>query len=554
MRKTMVLIGVFLIFFLSSHAEEIAKSSVKKVVLFSNEAQVTRQALVKVKRGVNKVFLESTAFNVDENSLMAKVKGRGEILGVQFTTVPLKEPSQENIKDIEERIKNLEREKKSLYSNIEVLDKKKQFLNSLIDFSNSQLSKEIVTNFPKTEDLRNMLQFLGYSYEEINTKKQSLEEKIEDLDRDIEVLRQQLASIAGNKTKIKRVIEVLFASQREQQISIEVSYIVRGAWWRPLYKINVLHKKDINLVMFARIYQKTGENWDNVELTVSNVTPLKGQKLPEPQSRYLYLRPQFRHFNKIVTEGGRGSWLKSLPVGSADKYPMAEEIKGKVASDKASFASSIRRRLSFSFEYTLPHKVTIKSKDRESIYPIFSKKIKGEIYHYVVALDIPYAFLVCKASSDSELLSGVLQIYHEGRYVGKTVLQEKKPGEDFLVNLGIDREVKIKREKIEDKKEETFFGKIERQNIIRKLTYKITVENLKDKNVKLHIFDAVPISKTDKITVRDIKITPKPQQQDYKDKKGVMFWDLRLSPKEKKEITISYTVIYPKSASVYGLD
>ncbi len=554
MRKTMVLIGVFLILFLSSYAEDIAKSSVKKVVLFSDQAQVTRQALVKVKRGVNKIFLESTAFNVDENSLMAEVEGEGEILGVQFTTVPLKEPSQENIKNIEERIKSLEREKRSLYSNIEVLDKKKQFLNSLIDFSNSQLPKEIVTNFPKTEDLRNILQFLGSSYEEINTKKQSLEEKIEDLDRDIEVLRQQLASLAGSKTKIKRVIEVLFASKREQQINIEVSYIVRRAWWRPLYKINVLPGKDINLVMFARIYQKTGENWDNVELTVSNVAPFEGHNLPKPQSRYLYLRPQFRKFNEGATQGGGRAWLKSLAVGSVDKSTVAEEIKSKIAPEKASFVSSVRRRLSFSFEYTLPHKVTIKSKDKESTYPIFSKKIKGEIYHYAVSSGTPYAFLVCKASSDSELLSGVLQIYHEGRYVGKAVLQEKKPGEDFLVNLGIDREVKIKREKIEDKKEEMFFGKIERRNIVRKLTYRIIIENLKEKNVKIDFFDAVPVSKTDMITVKDVKMVPSPQEENYKDKKGVMLWELTLQPHQKKEVTVSYTVVYPKDKPLYGLD
>jgi len=399
-----------------------------------------------------------------------------------------------------------------------------------------------------------MLQFLGYSYGEINTKKESLEEKIEDLYKDIEVLRQKLASLTESKTKIKRVIEVLFASQREQQINIEVSYVVRRAWWKPLYKINVLPKKDINLVMFARIYQKTGESWDNVELTVSNVVPFKGQKLPKPQSRYLYLRLQFGRFDKIAAEGGKGFWTKSLQFDSAANAPMAGKIERKIASEKASFASSVRRRLSFSFEYTLPHKVTIKSKDRGSIYPIFSKKIKGEVYHYAVPSDIPYAFLVCKASSDSELLAGVLQIYHEGRYVGKAVLEEKKSAEDFLVNLGIDREVKVKREKIKDKKEEMFFGKIERQNIVRKLTYKITIENVKEEKVNVHILDAIPVSKTDKIKIKDVRITPQPKVKDYRDKKGVVLWELELNPKEKKEIAVSYTVVYPKNAPIYGLD
>ena len=130
------------------------------------------------------------------------------------------------------------------------------------------------------------------------------------------------------------------------------------------------------------------------------------------------------------------------------------------------------------------------------------------------------------------------------------MIGEKKPGEEFEINLGADRDVIIKREKVKDKSQETFFGKIERLTIIRELAFKITVEDLKDKNVKLKLLDSVPVSKTDKIEVKDLKIAPDPAKTNYQDKEGVMFWEMDLKSKEKKEISIEFTVTYPKDTPI----
>jgi uncharacterized protein (TIGR02231 family) len=147
-----------------------------------------------------------------------------------------------------------------------------------------------------------------------------------------------------------------------------------------------------------------------------------------------------------------------------------------------------------------------------------------------------------------------MNIYFGGRFVGKTFLKEKKPGEDFEVNLGADREVKVKREKVNDKiTETTFFGKIERLTVIRDLTYKISAENLKDKSVIIKILDNIPVSKTDKMEVKDVVMTPEPSKKNFQDKEGVMLWEIPLPVKGKQEITIKFTITYPKDMPLAGL-
>jgi uncharacterized protein (TIGR02231 family) len=151
------------------------------------------------------------------------------------------------------------------------------------------------------------------------------------------------------------------------------------------------------------------------------------------------------------------------------------------------------------------------------------------------------------------LLGGPLNVHFGGRFVGKTFLNEKKAGQAFDLNLGADREVKVRREKIRDKIKETFFGKIQRGTIVRELAYKITLENLKGKLINIEIIDSIPVSRTDKIVVKDLVVTPTPKKENYQDKEGVMLWEFDIEPRGQKEINIEFVITYPKDTPVYGL-
>jgi len=100
---------------------------------------------------------------------------------------------------------------------------------------------------------------------------------------------------------------------------------------------------------------------------------------------------------------------------------------------------------------------------------------------------------------------------------------------------------------------ETFFGKIERDTVVRHIALKISVENMKDRPIKIKLLDSIPVSRTDKIKVKDIKITPEPSQRDYQDKEGVMLWEFDLQPGDEKDINLSFVVIYPKDLRLPGL-
>ncbi len=115
------------------------------------------------------------------------------------------------------------------------------------------------------------------------------------------------------------------------------------------------------------------------------------------------------------------------------------------------------------------------------------------------------------------------------------------PGVDPLRKTTIER---AKLVRLED--ETIIFSK-------KKRTFKdrITVENHKSRQIELTVIDHIPVAGHDDIKISDVKFSKKPSEKDYDE--GIVKWELRLKPGEKKEITIEFMVTHPKNMSVWGL-
>jgi len=541
------------------YAETVVPSKITETVLFSNEALIAREASAKVGKGLNTLAIELKEYMVDKDSVQAKVMGYGEVYSVQLKDVQMREMPQDAVIAVRKKIEDLENQRRELADAAGVIQKKELFLGAIIDFAKVQVPQDIKTQFPSVENLDKALSFLDAQYGAVNKGKLALDLKLKELDKEIDAAKRELADIAGPGNKRTQVIEILFNADKDQEIKIEATYLAYYAAWQPQYKVNVsADLKQISMVMFATITQKTGEDWKDVRVVLSNVIPLKGAELPGLLSWTVDIqRPE--------PPAPRRSGGAMFKMAMASRAPMEEAaemsadgmgggIGGPPPVPEAEFTGAVAKELPLAFEYQFPQPLDMASQEKETMLPVFTKNITGNFFYYAVPKESSLTFLVCRAQSDKEVLSAPLNVYFAGRYVGKTFLSEKKPGQDFDLNLGADREVIIKRETLKDKlKETTFFGKVERGTIVRELQFKITVENLKSKAIAIKVLDNIPVSKTDKVTVSDVKLMPEPAQKDYRDQAGVMLWDLTLNPKEKKEITIEFTVAYPKDTPVTNL-
>jgi len=158
-----------------------------------------------------------------------KVFGAGEILSVQFKEIPLMEEAQQKVEDLLQKIEELSRNKGQLSDQRRVLGKKESFLESLTDFSKTQIPQDIKTSFPDMQDLAKALEFLGSNLQEITAEKQSLDASMKEVAEKSEVLERELNALRSSGNKVKKVIEIVLNAQKEQEARIEADYLVRNA-------------------------------------------------------------------------------------------------------------------------------------------------------------------------------------------------------------------------------------------------------------------------------------------------------------------------------------
>jgi uncharacterized protein (TIGR02231 family) len=534
---------------------------ISAAVVYTDQAFLKRRVRVNAQEALNRFLIEIQAYMVDVDSTLASVYGEGEIFSVQYREIPVKHAPQEGIRELESKKELLEGQRQALRNEKEVGDKQVRFLDSMISFAEADLPKRVKTQFPTTESLSTMLEFLAENFQKLAHKDIELQHQIKDLDREIVVVEKRLKKFQRPKARTLKVIEVVFDSPKEQSLIIEVSYVAQSASWEPVYKVDVpLDLAGVGLTMFARIRQNTGENWQDIKLAVSNAIPLKGASLPDMQSWNLSLPAEemlLAGAPVAIEEGAamskKASKRRSQMVAEEILEDGADLLAVAELASEAEFQQAEQKELPLAFEYELPQGIIINSGGGETMLPLFTKKMKGNFFIHTVPQNDPLAYLACRIAPDSALLAGRLNVHFGGRFVGGTAFSEKKAGEDLLINLGAERGVKVRRELITDKLTETFFGRVERSMVGRELQYRIQVENLKDEVVGLELFDSIPVSKTDRIQIKGIELIPDPAVKDFKDREGVMKWKVQLKPKSVQEIRVKFFVKHPKDRRPQGL-
>lgn len=545
-------------------AAEPLPSHIKAVTIYSDQALIKREGIVAVGKGTRELTFEVEAFRVDNDSVSGKVFGEGELVSVQVREIPLKEAPQDSVKTLEKKIKAFKKTIKTAAEEKEVLNKKETFLKSVIACSEKEAPREMKAGLPKATELEKTLKFLTASFSAINAQRQALNTKIEDADRDIKALEKEMAFFKGPKGEFSRkLIEVVFNSAKPQKIKVQMEYLVKNASWSPLYRVSVPEQMDgIDLAMFSSIRQKTGEDWHRVALAVSNAVPVTGVALPSPPSWNIDIQKPEPNTDagKSGDSASSGTAADAAPKTEAPKTeatkperPKADNLPliGSAPEKREPTSSAVQREVSaMSFEHQMPQVMSIDSLDKETVLPLHAKKLQGDFFYYAVPRISPFTFLICATRAEHELLSGPINVFYGERFVGKTVLGDKKAGEEVFFNLGADSAVKISREMVKDKSGEAGFSG---STIVREIAYKMTAENTRDKAVRLKLLDTIPVAKNDRVEVKDVKVSPDPSAKNYEGKEGVLMWEAELKPEEKKEITVEFVISYPKDTPVTGL-
>ncbi|MFZ5800707.1 MAG: mucoidy inhibitor MuiA family protein [Candidatus Omnitrophota bacterium] len=548
--SVIVAFGLFFVVATSGFADETtAKSQITAVTVYPDSALLTRVADLQLVAGTHKIIFSDIIPNLDENSLRVAVSDASavKLFGAEVKKEQLEEVPAERVKEIKAQIQAVRQEMKQLENIKAVLAEDKKFLNSIKLFSEGQIPKDLVTRMPAASDLEATLKFLDAKLRDNFAQDMDAEIKLLDLSKRLDALNRELAEVSGGGAKLKRSIVVELEVLKPAKFNLSISYLVRGASWHPIYDARAnFAKAEVELAAYGIIKQNTGEDWKDVELTLSTAKPAIGGRMP-------YVSPWFlRPLEPVMRKA------KALREARDDVQYDAfyKEAKFQTASPAAGVDESVVvEEKGIAVTYKLPRRAAIKSDGTENKLPILSQVLKADFEYSAFPRAVANAYLGSRVKNAEglQLLAGRVNVFLEGDFVGASSIDNLGPGEEFDLYLGIDENVKVKRELVEQKVDDVLIAGIASPTKRTTYKYKVTVENYKSRKIKVLFFEAMPVSENERIKVKINEVSLEPKEKDWKDRRGVWRWELELAPQAKQEITYAFTVEHPREMTVEGL-
>jgi len=167
------------------------------------------------------------------------------------------------------------------------------------------------------------------------------------------------------------------------------------------------------------------------------------------------------------------------------------------------------------------------------------------LYEYVSTPKIdPDVFLTASITEwqDLNLLPGEANLFFEGAYLGKTVLDVMHAKDTLAISLGRDKSVVIQRNKLKEFTQRQFIGSNKKETY----AYEIVIRNNKKQAINLTVKDQFPIATENDMEVEQIDHSGGKVDENTQ----VITWTFSLEPKAEKRLALKYAVKYPKDKTL----
>lgn len=558
MKKIIGILGMLgITFFSNAIEEEIIKSNISNVTVYSQGAQVFRKANYSVKAGVTKIIIDGVCSTIDANSLQVKATGSIIILDSKYSLYYPK-PEEVNLDGLPLKIRQ---DITKLEDSIQLMNYEMQSIQDEIDVLNA--AKSILAN-------NGAVRGQGKVNDSINLLKQTIEYytlKMTEMNAKLHVLNRKkveknrvISAMSGRLTKLKN-----HQNQNQEQINdgpiprititvqsalaatgkIDLSYLVSQAGWIPMYDLrSEIATSQVNLNYKANVFQNTGTDWNDVRLTISTNNPYQNKTLPTLHPWYIDYYTYQQSYSP-----SRPNMVNNMNAGviyDQAKQKGYERAETSAAEQDAftsnQFVTVVDHMISAEFVIDLPY--TIESNNEQHMVLIKNVDLKANYKYYTVPKMDKAAYLVAQISKldELQLVPAKAAIFFDGSYIGETYIDPSSLSDTMNLSLGKDPNIIVKRTLLKQECKEKVVG----NTIEKTFAYMIEIKNHKSSTIDIVIQDQLPITQNSEIIIEMIDN----DKAVYNELTGLLEWDLKLKTKENKQIKLTYKVKYNKDQNL----
>ncbi len=529
------------------------EAAIIAVTVYSDRALVTRQGSIRLAKGEGELWLEDLPSTMLPESVRASGRGTTgmRIQGVDVAPTFHVEAPQERVAELRREMDEREDSDALLAQKEEALQARQEFLTKLSKAAAGSLARGIALGKAEISAGAEVISFVDDNLSGTGQEMQEIRGQRRELARELEKLRRELEQLQAARPLERRRVAVAVEALEEGELELEVSYLVKGARWQPLYDLRLLDENgQVELTYLASVSQQSGEDWEDVMLTLSTAKPALSSVMPEPEPWFIKERKPTMPLRPDVRAKGRGVMAAAEPMFAEAVAPaeLMEERLRKAFVEAESVEGEVEEQ-GVALSFKVPTRVDIPGDGSAHKTTVTTVNLPPRLDYVAAPKLVEQAYRRATISNDSHhvLLPGQVNIFHGTEFVGRTDFEDAiAPGQEFEVYLGVDDRISVKRELVESRVDKKFLG-----NDRRLLYgYKIEMENLKSCAEKITVRDQLPVPQHEAIKVQPGRIEPQPKEQTNL---GLIEWDLSLEPKEKREIHLDFRVEHPRDMKVIGL-
>jgi hypothetical protein len=530
------------------------------------------------------------------NSLFAEGGDAVEVRAVRYRTRAVGDQPRDEVRALENQIREVQRSQELAEKRQAVLAKRSEYLGKLEDFVAPTAKWELARGVLNAETLERITNFATQQHEAIAKEEVELGKQIQDANEQLDLLKRKLGEVtAGAERTIREA--VLFLQKRAAGAAeVRLNYLVSNCGWSPGYAMRAAaDRKKVSIEYNALIQQLSGEDWNDVALTLSTASPALSAAGPglaplhvtlladpgpmaanqapnlaqgqqQPQAFYgrgaskSQVLDQLQGLNTQRAELGAKvsnatsteesyslSWNLNDVAGNFQQL----ELNGDATTLSVLRSEAPGERDGPSLSYKLGGSVSLANRTDQQMVRIMQTDMASQFYHVAVPVLTSYVYREAELmnASDEDLLAGPMTAYLDGRFVGKGEIPTVARGQKFVIGFGADPQLRTRRELV--KKDDAVQG----GNRETRFEYRLVVENFGSQPAPVRVVDRLPHSERGadiRVTLGEVSDAVSEDKLYQREERpmGLLRWDVEAAAGAAGEtarlITYKYTVEYDR--------
>ncbi len=520
----------------------ILDAPITAVTVFRDGARVQRGGTVSMARGRQAVVISGLPASVDPASVRVAARGPGlTLLNVEvhrgYRTDPLREETA-RLRAEAERCRDAVR---ALDDEDAAVQARLDFLGHLSGAAAAALARAVGFGRASHDDLAQMAGHLSADTADALGGRRDIAARSRDARRELDAAERRLeeAEQRAGQPAAYTDVSVSLEAGAAAEASVELSYHVPGASWRPLYDLT-LDGEQLAVSYLAEVTQQTGEDWPAAELVLATTRRGRHQGLPELDPWYI---GKAAAVPPAMPRMARKAFALSSAAGAAQAAG-AEAAGPEAAVLMAEPDDSAGAGL----VYRVQRPLAVPADGGPHTTSIGRFGLDAALDHLAVPVLAPEAYLRATVTNTSPLLllPGPARVFHGTQFTGETSLETVAAGEEFELQLGVDDQVRVERKLRRRSTGKAVIGGTRTIDV----GYEIAVENHRHSRTRVSVHDHIPVSTDGDIRVRLRETSPAPATQTDL---GELTWELSLDGGQEATVRYRFTVEHPAQVTVTGI-